>query len=205
MEVSRYWKPRWWRETLIPKAQEVAAQPRASIIVCLLELAGLTIFPIPVALILVAFVTAAPRKWLPFALSATTGSIIGSMVLYLVGYAFFHSIGERLIAFYGMQERWSDIVEKFDGNFGITLILIAGMTTGLVRLASLAAGFTVFNPLFFLLLMAASRVVRFVAECAAIKFVGERALAMPRRSYKYVALAVGSAILIALAILTFAS
>ncbi len=205
MGISRYWKPRWWRETFIPKAQEIAAQPHATGVVCLLEFAGLAIFPIPVALLLVAFVTAAPRKWWRFALSATMGSVLGSLVLYLFGSAFYHSIGERLIAFYGMQERWGGIVEKFDSNFGITFILIAGFTTGLVRIAGIAAGFTAMNPALFILLITGSRAVRFIAECAAIKYIGERALSLPNRTYRYAAIATALTLLLTLAILTFAS
>lgn len=205
MEIRRYWNRRWWSETFTPKAQELAAKPRSAGIVGVLEFAGLTIVPIPVALILVAFVTAAPRKWLRFALSATSGSVLASMLLYLCGHAFFHSIGERMITFYGMQGHWSGIVEKFDSNFGITFILVAGLTTGFVRIAGIAAGFAAMNPLLFFALIAISRTIRFVAECGTIKFVGQRVISLPQHAYKYAAIATGLMLLIALAILTYAT
>src|ERR1051325_9569631 len=142
MSFLRYWSSGWWAEKLKPNAQAMAAHPRAEGLILLLELAGITLFPIPVALILVALVPAAPHKWLRFAISATGGSLLGSMVLYLIGKLFFQSIGGRLINFYGAQEQWLTITDQFDSHLGITFILLAGLTTGLLRVASLGAGFT---------------------------------------------------------------
>lgn len=202
MAITRYWSSRWWTETLKPRAQQIAAHPRAEGFVFIFELAGITLFPIPVALILMALVTAAPRKWLRFALSASLGSILGSIILYLIGSLFFQSIGEKLIHLYGASERWMSLTDKFDGHFGITFILIAGMTTGLMRIACLAAGFTGLNPILFIFLLAFSRSVRFITECASIKFVGDRVQTFPKHYYKYGVIGVCLLVLVTLAILT---
>src|SRR5688500_3794828 len=111
MAITRFWSSNWWTEKIKPNAERIAEHPRAEGIVFLLELTGLTLFPIPVALMLVALVTAAQRKWLRFALSATLGSTFGATILYVIGYAFFQSMGERLLSLYGAQENWSGIVE----------------------------------------------------------------------------------------------
>ncbi|MBI3653430.1 MAG: DedA family protein [Acidobacteria bacterium] len=202
MAIKHFWSSTWWREKIKPNAQRIAAHPRAEGYVFLLELAGLTIFPIPVALILVALITAAPRKWLRFAVSATCGSVSGSLVLYVIGLVFFQSLGERLISLYGAQERWAGIIEKFDSHWGVGFILLAGMTTGLVRVASLGAGFTGMNPLLFLGLMLISRLLRFIGECGAIKYVGERASTWPRHYYKYATATLLGAIVITVIILS---
>jgi membrane protein YqaA with SNARE-associated domain len=201
MAIRRFWSSNWWAEKIKPNAERIAEHPRAEVIVGLLELTGLAIFPIPVALLLVALVTAAPRKWLRFAISATLGSTIGSAILYIIGMAFFQSLGQRLISFYGAQESWSGIVEKFDSQFGIGFILLAGLTTGLMRIASLGAGLTAMNPLLFLGLIFISRSLRFIAECAAIKYTGEKAKTWPRH-YKYASIAIVGAILITLVVIT---
>jgi membrane protein YqaA with SNARE-associated domain len=205
MAIKQFWSSNWWTDKLKPNAQRIAAHPRAEGLVLLMEFAGLTLFPIPVALMLVALVTSAPRKWLRFALSATTGSMLGSTALYIIGFAFFQSMGERLISIYGAQEKWSGIVEKFDSHFGITFILIAGFTTGLVRVASLGAGFSGMNPLLFLGLILISRSIRFLAECASIKYVGQHVRTWPKHYYKYATIAVVGAILITLAVITLTS
>ena len=202
MSLLRYWNSRWWTEKLKPQCQRIAAHPRAEGIVFLLEFAGITLFPIPVALLLVALVPAAPRKWLRFALSATGGSLLGSLSLYLVGNLFFQSSGERLINFYGAQDKWLSIADKFDSHLGITFILLAGLTTGLLRVASLGAGFTAMNPVLFIVLLGISRSIRFIAECASIKFVGERVQSCPTNYYKYAAIGAGAVLLLTLAVLT---
>jgi membrane protein YqaA with SNARE-associated domain len=205
MAIRRFWSPKWWAETIKPNAERIAEHPRAEGIVASLELAALTIFPIPIALMLVALVTAAPRKWLRFSLSATLGSTIGSAVLYVIGMAFFQSMGQRLIAFYGAEESWKGIVDKFDSNFGIAFVLIAGLTTALLRIASLGAGLTAMNPLLFIGLIVISRSVRFIAECAAIKYLGERIKTMPKSYFKYASIGLAGAILLTLVIFTLAN
>lgn len=202
MAIKRFWSSNWWTEKLKPNAERIAEHPRAEGIVFLLELTGLTLLPIPVALMLVALVTAAPRKWLRFAVSATLGSSIGAMILYVIGFAFFHSLGERLISLYGAQESWSGLVERFDSHFGIGFVLLAGMTTGLLRIASVGAGLTGMNPLLFLSLIILSRSLRFVAECAAIKYLGERVKHWPKHYYQFASLAIVGVILLALVVIS---
>jgi membrane protein YqaA with SNARE-associated domain len=203
MAIKRYWSSKWWAETIKPNAQRIAGHPRAEGFVFLLEFAGLTIFPIPVALIMVALITAAPNKWLRFAISATIGSILGSIVLYVIGMAFFQSIGERLIDLYGAQERWSGITEKFEGQWGTGFVLFAGSTTGFVRLASLGAGFTGMNLLLFLSLMTISRTLRFIAECYTIKYLGERVQSSPSHYFKYATATIIGLIVITMIVISF--
>lgn len=202
MAIKRFWSSNWWTEKIKPNAERLAEHPRAEGIVALLEFAGLTLLPIPVALLLVALVTAAPRKWFRFAVSATLGSISGSMILYVIGYAFFHSIGEPLISLYGAQESWSGMVERFDSYFGIGFILLAAMTTPLLRIASVGAGLTAMNPLLFIGLIIISRSLRFIAECAAIKYLGERVKSWPKHYYKFASIVIAGVILIAMVVIT---
>jgi membrane protein YqaA with SNARE-associated domain len=166
---------RQWVAGVCENAERIARHRSAVGVIFVLELTGCTIFPLPVALILVAFVTAAPQKWVRFALGATAGSLIGGIALYVVGLAFFSSLGQPLMVYYGSEARWAEVVNWFNGEWGLVFVMLAGVTTGLFRVASLAAGFTAMNPLLFLGLMLVSRSVRFLAECGAIRYVGDRA------------------------------
>jgi membrane protein YqaA with SNARE-associated domain len=202
MASRRFWSSKWWAEKITPNAKRIAEHPRAEGFVFLLEFAGLTIFPIPVALIMVALIAAAPHKWLRFALSATAGSVLGSIVLYLIGLAFFQSLGERLIELYGAQERWAGMLESFDSHWGVGFILLAGLTTGFVRVASIGAGFTGMNPLLFLGLMLIGRTLRFIAECFTIKYLGQRVQSWPRHYFKYATVTLIGVIVIAVIVLS---
>jgi membrane protein YqaA with SNARE-associated domain len=205
MAIRQLWSSKWWAEKVKPNAERIAEHPRAEGIIASMELASVTLFPIPVALMLVALVTAAPRKWFRFSVSTTLGSTLGSAVLYVIGMAFFQSLGQRLINFYGAQESWNGIVDKFDSYLGIGFVLLAGMTTGLLRIACLGAGLTAMNPLLFILLIFISRSVRFVAECAAIKFLGEKVKTFPGHYYKYASIALVGAILLTLVVISLTS
>ena len=59
---------RRWTDKIFRNTERIAAHRWAEVIVFGMELIGCTIFPLPNALIMVALVTAAPRKWLRFAL-----------------------------------------------------------------------------------------------------------------------------------------
>ena len=162
--------------------------------VFVLELFGSTVVPLPNALVMVALVTAAPRKWKRFAISATLGSVAGGIALYVIGRLFFQSFGQSLITSYGATESWNGVVEWFSSGWGISFVIFASISTGLFRVASIGAGFTVMNPLLFVLILALGRCTRWVAECGAIKYVGERVQSWPRHYLKYAA--VGAALLV---------
>src|SRR5437763_361472 len=178
MRFIREINPQRWAEKIRRNAERVAEHRSASSVVFLLDLIGCTVVPLANARLLVAMVTASPRKWLRFALSATAGSVVGGLLLYAVSRLLFESLGQRLIAFYGATERWHEVVAWVQGGWGLAIVFIAAMTTGFFRLTSLAAGFTAINPLAFAAVLAASRGVRWVAECAAIKFVGDGVLTL---------------------------
>src|SRR5205085_4125440 len=141
MQFLRKTNPKRWAEYLRRHAGRIAGHRSASCFVFLIELVCCTVVPLPNALILVAMVTAAPRKWLRFALSATAGSLAGGLLLYAVSRLLFESWGQRLIAIWGATERWNDVVQWFQSGWGIALVFLAAMTTGFFRLGSLAAGF----------------------------------------------------------------
>ncbi|HXG93618.1 MAG TPA: hypothetical protein VNN73_14835 [Blastocatellia bacterium] len=184
---------RCWVDKARANAVRVAEHPRGTRLVFLLELAGCTVAPLPNALILVGLVTAAPRKWLRFALAATVGSIVGAFALYMIGRLFFQSIGQPLIAYYGAEAQWASAGEWLNSGWGIAFVMFAAITTGLFRIASLSAGLMAMNLPLFLVALGASRCFRWTAECAAIKFVGGRIHGWPTHYFKYAA--VGAALI----------
>ena len=191
MRLTRKLNPKPWAEYIRRNAGRIAEHRSASSCVYLLEVIGCTVVPLPNALILLTLVTAAPRKWLRFALSATAGSLTGGILLYAVSRLLFESLGQRLIAYYGATARWQEVVVWVQSGWGLGIIFVAAMVTGLFRLSSLAAGFTAMNPLAFAIVLTASRGVRWTGECAAVKFVGDRLRTWPKHYFKYAALAAG--------------
>ncbi|HJQ67949.1 MAG TPA: hypothetical protein VKA70_03195 [Blastocatellia bacterium] len=185
MFSRRFWSPRWWAEKIRMNAVLIAHHRWAVGFVFVLELAGCTLLPIPIALVMVALVTAAPHKWFKFAMGATLGSTLGGLLLYAVGRLFFSSIGERLVLYYDGGDRWAEVVGWFNSEWGIFFIVLAGVTTGLFRFASLGAGFTAIDPVVFLAVLSVSRCARWIAECWTIKYVGNRVRNWPGHYFKY--------------------
>lgn len=200
----------WWRglagkqlpQRILQNAERIAHHKYALGAVFLLELAGSTIIPLPMALIMVALVSAAPKKWARFAAGATLGSVAGGLVLYVIGRAFFSTAGQSLINYYGSEEGWTRVVGWFHSEWGLALVVLAGVTTGLFRVASLAAGFTTMNPAVFLLILLLSRVARWFAECYAIKYVNGRVRTWPKSYLKYATVATMAVVLVTLLVVT---
>lgn len=175
------------------------------VILCLLEFLGCTVLPLPMALIMVALVGAAPLKWARFAFSASLGSIAGGILLYIIGRLFFNSAGSSLISYYGSEGRWADIIGWFNSEWGIVLIIIAGVTTGLFRVASLAAGFTGMTPIVFVIFLAASRFVRWFGEAYAIMYLGGRLKTWPKHYYTYATVGAAAVVVAALLVVSLVS
>jgi membrane protein YqaA with SNARE-associated domain len=200
----KFWRPRQWSDKLCRNAESLAQHRWAVGIVLLIELFGCTLVPLPVALIMVGMVTAAPQKWGRFAIAATCGSVIGGLALYVIGLAFFGSVGAPLISFYGSEERWASVVEWFSGQWGISFVFLAGATTGLFRVASLGAGFTAMDPFLFLTILFLSRCARWFAECYAIKYVGGQIKTWPKQHVKYATVGAVVILFAALLVVTLA-
>lgn len=205
MAFTRFLTTRRLTEKLRNNAGAIAEHRWSVGIVFALELIGSTFLPIPVALILMGLVLASPGKWLRFALGATAGSLAGATVLYVVGQGFFFTFGQPLISFYGSEARWAGVVDWFQNEWGFAFIALAGMTTGLFRVACIGAGFTGMNPMVFILILCASRSVRWIAECAAVKLVGDRVWRWPGHYFKYATVGAVLILLATLLALTFAA
>ena len=202
MSEGRVWAPKRLSDWLCKNAEQAADHPWIMGMLCVLEFLGCTILPLPMALIMVALVSASPLKWGRFAFSASLGSIAGGILLYVIGSVFFTSAGSSLISYYGSESRWADIIGWFNSEWGIALIVIAGVTTGLFRVASIAAGFTGMNILVFVIFLAASRFVRWFGEAYGIVYLRGRLKTWPKHYYTYATVGVMAVVVVALLVVS---
>lgn len=197
------WNPRGWADRILDNSERVAEHRSAPGIVTLLELAGTTIVPLPIALMLMALVTAAPRKWFKFTLGATAGSFLGGLALYVIGWGFFQSFGQWLIGYYSSQERWAGVVEWFNSEWGIAFVAFACLSTGLFRVAGLGAGFTGINFPAFILALVLCRGTRWLITCMVVSKIGDRIRLLPSTYFKYATVAAFLVIVATLLITSF--
>lgn len=97
-------------------------------------------FPIPPDVLLIALSVARPRKSFLFAAICTAGSVAGAFLGYYIGYAFFETIGQRIVTMYGFGQEFQFVLDKYREN-AWTAIIIAGFTPIPYKVFTIAAGF----------------------------------------------------------------
>lgn len=97
-------------------------------------------FPIPPDVLLIALGVARPKRAFWYALVCTLGSVAGAFLGYYIGYAFFETIGSRIVDFYGFHDKFQFVLDKYREN-AWTTILVAGFTPIPYKVFTIAAGF----------------------------------------------------------------
>ena len=122
------------------------------------------IFPIPPDVLIIPMTIARKHEWVRIALIATTGSILGACLGYLIGYVFFNEIGIRIFEIYGVDDA-SFLKDKVSSEGGviawITLLAIAGFSPLPFKLLTISSGFIHFNLAYFLIISLVTRGSRF--------------------------------------------
>tara|TARA_Y200000002_G_scaffold305412_1_gene261157 strand:- start:825 stop:1433 length:609 start_codon:yes stop_codon:yes gene_type:complete len=122
------------------------------------------IFPIPPDVFIIPMTIAKRTEWLKIATIATTGSVLGACLGYLIGYIFFNEIGVKIFELYGVDNS-NFLKNKMSSEGGViawvTLLAIAGFTPVPFKLLTITSGFVHFNFFYFLLVSLLTRGSRF--------------------------------------------
>lgn len=117
-------------------------------------------FPIPPDVLLIALAVAIPKKSLKYALVCSAGSVLGGCLGYLIGWQFMEGIGERIIAFYGLTQKY-DYIKVLYTNYDAWAIGIAGFTPIPYKVFTISAGAFDINFPVFIIASTISRSARF--------------------------------------------
>lgn len=120
--------------------ESFAAKPYALWALFFIAFVESSFFPIPPDVLLIALCVANPRQSFKFALICTLGSVSGAFLGYYIGYAFFETVGSKIVAFYGMEEKFQMVLDKYREN-AWTTIIVAGFTPIPYKVFTIAAGF----------------------------------------------------------------
>ena len=122
------------------------------------------IFPIPPDVLIIPMTIAKRKEWLRIATIATTCSVLGACLGYLIGYIFFNEIGVKIFELYGVDNT-SFLKEKVSSEGGtvawMTLLAIAGFSPVPFKLLTITSGFVHFNFLYFVIVSLITRGLRF--------------------------------------------
>ena len=122
------------------------------------------IFPLPPDLLIIPMTIAKMNNWFKIALIATSGSVLGACMGYLIGYVFFNEIGIPIFELYGVNNI-TFLKDKVAQGGGIiawsTFLAIAAFTPIPFKLLTITSGFVHFNLFYFILISFLARGSRF--------------------------------------------
>jgi membrane protein YqaA with SNARE-associated domain len=149
-----------------------ADTPQSLVALFLIALAESSFFPVPPDVLLIAIVAAAPWKWLKAAGLCTLGSVTGAFLGYGIGHGFMATLGQPIVDFYHAQRYWDQVVELYNGTWGVWFLAGAAFTPIPYKVATIAAGATgmPFGP--FILVSALGRGARFFLVAGILRVFG---------------------------------
>ena len=122
------------------------------------------IFPLPPDLLIIPMTISKMNNWFKIALIATTGSVSGACIGYLIGYIFFNEVGIPIFELYGV-DNVTFLKDKVAQGGGIiawsTFLAIAAFTPIPFKLLTITSGFVHFNFFYFITITLLARGSRF--------------------------------------------
>ena len=137
-----------------------AETPYGSWALFLLAVAESSFFPIPPDVLLIALAISKPLKSFKYALICTLGSLVGGVFGYLIGVQFFNIIGEPILNFYGIMDKYYRIQALYI-RYDALAVGIAGFSPIPYKVFTIAAGACRIDFGIFMLASAVSRAGRF--------------------------------------------
>ena len=150
-----------------------AATPYGIPALFLLAFAESSFFPIPPDVLLIALALGIPSKSFRFATFCTIGSVLGGMLGYYIGMAFFELAGVRILEFYGAMDKF-EMVREMYSRYDVWFVGAAGFTPIPYKVFTIAAGAFSMDFIRFVVVSALSRGARFFIVAGLIWKFGER-------------------------------
>ncbi len=179
---------------MIRKAYEwmmrLAAHKGAAWALAVVAFVESSVFPLPPDALLVPMGLARVRRVWLYAAICTAASVAGGALGYAIGYFLFDTIGQAVIDFYGMGEKFHRFTAWYNDN-GAAIVLFAGITPFPYKVITIASGVTGLNFAVFMAASAVARGLRFFLLAALLHWWGERARAILERYLGWITLALG--------------
>ena len=130
-------------------------------------------FPIPTALMLAPMVMARRDRAWWLASLATLTSVAGGLFGYLIGYFLYEQLGQPILEFYHLQDKFVELKGLFD-QYGVWLVLLAGLTPIPYKLFTITAGLLSMALIPFVIASVFGRASQFFLVACLIKWGGEK-------------------------------
>ena len=151
---------------------EKAQHKNAKWYLSLISFAESSFFPIPPDILLIPMALASKAK-LYFMLLCTLFSVLGGILGYAIGYFFYNSVGIYIVEFYHLENSFS-VFENYYKEFGILIVLGAGITPFPYKFITIASGVFGLNIFLFIIVSIIGRGLRFYLIAILLYFFGEK-------------------------------
>jgi membrane protein YqaA with SNARE-associated domain len=128
-------------------------------------------FPLPPDLLLIPMVLAARGRAWRYAALATVASVIGGLFGYLIGAFLFDQLARPLLDFYGYGAKFDEFAKLYN-DWGVWIVLFAGVTPFPYKVITIASGATGLNLAVFMVASVVARGLRFFIVAALLYWVG---------------------------------
>ena len=130
-------------------------------------------FPIPPDILLIPMALASKANALFYAFICTLFSVLGGILGYAIGYFFYNSVGIYIVDFYHLENSFN-IFESYYKEFGILIVLGAGITPFPYKFITIASGVFGLNIFLFIIVSIIGRGLRFYFIAILLYFFGEK-------------------------------
>ena len=139
----------------------------------LISFAESSFFPIPPDILLIPMALASKARALFYASICTLFSVLGGVLGYAIGYFFYNSLGIYIVEFYQLENSFS-IFENYYREFGILIVLGAGITPFPYKFITIASGVFGLNIFLFIIISSIGRGLRFYLIAILLFFFGDK-------------------------------
>lgn len=146
-------------------ALKVAAHKNAAGWLAAISFIESSIFPIPPDAVLIPMCIARRDKAFYYATICTVSSVVGGLLGYYIGYALYETIGTKIVAFYGAEEKFLALQDKY-AEWGGWIIFAKGMTPIPYKILTILSGVLHLSLPVFITASVFSRAIRFYVVAA---------------------------------------
>ena len=139
----------------------------------LISFAESSFFPIPPDLLLIPMALASKTKAIFYAFICTFSSVLGGILGYAIGYYFYNTLGIYIVEFYHLENSFS-VFEDYYKEFGILIVLGAGITPFPYKFITIASGVFGLNIFLFIIVSIIGRGFRFYLVAILLYYFGEK-------------------------------
>jgi membrane protein YqaA with SNARE-associated domain len=150
----------------------LAAHRHAQWYLALVSFIESSVFPVPPDAMLVPMTLAQPKKAWRYATICTIASVVGGLLGYYIGYALFDSVGQWILDFYNLGDKFVSFQQKFN-EWGLPIVFFAGLTPFPYKVVTILSGVTEMALPIFIAASIVSRGIRFYLVCGLLYFFGD--------------------------------